>query len=573
MSNTITVSWTIEKAKINTIPTQSGSITYDGSTKVPSWNNYNSNALKITGTTSAVEAGIYNVEFEPTSNYTWWDGSTSKKQASWVLGNATIATLPYQNGICYYTGSAQAPSWNSYNSNALTIGGQTQGTNVNVYTATFTPKVNYQWWDGSTSAKTVSWSIERASISVLPSQNGTLTYNQNLLQPTWNNYNTSQLIIGGITSAKDAGIYVATFTPTTNYQWWDGATNSKTVNWRINKASVTIDVDKTNITLKVGKTDTIRVGWIGGIINQSSFICEGNNHTNISWNGNYLNIQGRSVGIDTLKIYLSESDNYLASSNYKNINVFVDPVWSWGDQTAIGNVEWWNGLSNFIQNSTASEREACIGKTKRMPLTQTWCDTDSVFFVCIDADKDIQKSLTFQALYVPNMEISFSNVSDINSIYYYPNSSLAQEVNKLETCVNSSIKNHIVRVDKGTALNGATDSIAYTSFYFWVTSLAEMGLQRTITRPGNINSVMQSSAQEYTRNVNSSYRYFTDDIRYYKLIDGLSIYSKYWTRSTHENSNTDNPQSIGLITSTQSPPAIGQRCIDTGHIAPCFVYN
>ena len=48
----------------------------------------------------------------------------------------TINVVPTQNGTLTYNGQAQSPSWNSYDPNALTLGGVTTGTNAGTYTAT-----------------------------------------------------------------------------------------------------------------------------------------------------------------------------------------------------------------------------------------------------------------------------------------------------------------------------------------------------------------------------------------------------------------------------------------------------
>ncbi|MFR8333692.1 MAG: hypothetical protein ACLU9S_16100 [Oscillospiraceae bacterium] len=84
--------------------------------------------------------------------------------------------VPSQSGALAYTGSAQTPAWANYESTKLTLGGTTSGTNAGSYEATFTPKGSYQWQDGSATAKTAAWRIERAKIAVVPSQSGALTY-------------------------------------------------------------------------------------------------------------------------------------------------------------------------------------------------------------------------------------------------------------------------------------------------------------------------------------------------------------------------------------------------------------
>lgn len=87
----------------------------------------------------------------------------------------TIEVVPTQSGALTYNGQAQSPSWNSYNPDTMTLGGVTTGTNAGTYTATFTPKDKYKWSDGTTDAKSVTWTIGKASMAV-PSQSGTLTY-------------------------------------------------------------------------------------------------------------------------------------------------------------------------------------------------------------------------------------------------------------------------------------------------------------------------------------------------------------------------------------------------------------
>ena len=150
---------------INSVPTQSGSLTYTGSAQSPQWNGYDEERLTIGGTTTGTNAGSYTATFTPKDGYEWADGTTTAKSVSWTINKASLST-PAQSGTLTYTGSAQSPQWSNYDSNKLTIGGDTSGTNAGSYTATFTPKANYQWSDGTTTAKSVSWSIGKAAGSL-----------------------------------------------------------------------------------------------------------------------------------------------------------------------------------------------------------------------------------------------------------------------------------------------------------------------------------------------------------------------------------------------------------------------
>ena len=46
--------------------------------------------------------------------------------------------------------------------------------------------------------------VQKANITV-PTQSGSLTYNGGPQSPTWNNYDTAEMTIGGVTSGTNAG--------------------------------------------------------------------------------------------------------------------------------------------------------------------------------------------------------------------------------------------------------------------------------------------------------------------------------------------------------------------------------
>lgn len=150
---------------IDAIPTQNGALTYTGAVLTPAWNSYNPEALEISGVTTGTNAGSYTAKFTPKEPYTWTDGTRATKDVIWKINRASVA-VPSQSGSLTYTGSAVTPSWSGYDSGKLTLGGTASGTNAGSYSASFTPKANYQWPDGSTAAKTVTWTIGKAAGSL-----------------------------------------------------------------------------------------------------------------------------------------------------------------------------------------------------------------------------------------------------------------------------------------------------------------------------------------------------------------------------------------------------------------------
>lgn len=82
-----TASWEIDRQTIPAYPSQANTLTYTGSELSPTWNNYDVSKMNISGTTSGVNAGIYNVVFNANENYKFNDRNTTYF-ASWTIGKA-----------------------------------------------------------------------------------------------------------------------------------------------------------------------------------------------------------------------------------------------------------------------------------------------------------------------------------------------------------------------------------------------------------------------------------------------------------------------------------------------------
>lgn len=73
------------------LPTQTGTLTYNGKAQSPAWLNYDSSKMTVSGTTSSVNAGTFTATFTPKSGYCWQDGSKTAKNVTWRIGKATPA--------------------------------------------------------------------------------------------------------------------------------------------------------------------------------------------------------------------------------------------------------------------------------------------------------------------------------------------------------------------------------------------------------------------------------------------------------------------------------------------------
>ena len=236
----------------------------------------------------------------------------------------TIQAVPAQSGSLTYTGSTQNPTWKGYDSSMMTIGGVTSGINAGTYTATFTPIGKYVWTDGTQEAKSVSWTIGRAEVKNVPAQTGSVTYNGSAQSPSWSNYNSSQLTIGGTSSATNAGSYSATFTPTSNYKWSDGTTTAKSASWTIGKATGSITLSASSLSLTYPKTSgTITVTRPGsGTVTASS---GSTNIATVSVSGTTITVTAKATGSATITVNVGADTNYTAPSS-KTFTVAVTLV-------------------------------------------------------------------------------------------------------------------------------------------------------------------------------------------------------------------------------------------------------
>ena len=225
---------------------------------------------------------------------------------------------------------------NQYANTPLTVTGLTNGT---TYYISFFPETT----DGGVNASTTQRDTgvaNRITIDNVPSQSGSLTYNGGAQSPTWSNYNTTYMTIGGTTSGTNAGSYSATFTPTTDYRWSDGTT-AKTVSWSIGKATGTLTVSPNSIELSPSNlSDTFTIG--GNHDGTISVVSNNTGIATVSRSGNTVTVNNvnQTTGNTTITVSCTAGTNYTAPSS-QSVTVeakFVSSVLNENDWSVIKSV-------------------------------------------------------------------------------------------------------------------------------------------------------------------------------------------------------------------------------------------
>lgn len=422
--------------------------------------------------------------------------------------------------------------------------------------------------NGVTQTATFNVTVNRKSV-IKPTWKNNLTYNGNAQSVSsanyWNNYNASYMTIGGTTSATNAGTYIATFTPGSNYRWLDGTTTAINVNWTINRANGSLNVNPTTVALNgnnysSGVAVTITRAGDGAISYSPTHV----NGLTMSLNGNILTIKGNgstAIASQTITISVAQGTNYTAPSN-KTITVSAQ-YWSWGSETATGDASWWAGLKNWVANASSSERAACVGKKKLVSLSTAVLGANAAIMICIGADQDGSKTLTFQtAGLLPNTTVFGSDAVWIGS------TARAQCQNFYNYC---SAKASIKTISKGTCpdcVSGQNGTATYNNETVWIPSETEMGFDDMYSSLTKKNSTASNS--ECTKGYNAAYSYYTSNttrVKYTMNANGSLTTNSgwYWERSRGYNYSGR----VCFVAGDGS--AYYGDCDYNGYLAPAFV--
>lgn len=396
--------------------------------------------------------------------------------------------------------------------------------------------------NGVTQTTTFNVTVNRKSVAK-PTWKSNLTYTGSAQSVSstsyWNNYNTSYMTIGGTTSATNAGTYIATFTPGSNYRWTDGTTTAINVNWTINKATGSLSVNPTTVAINgnnysSGVAVTItRAG--DGAISYSPTSISG---LTLSLNGNTLTIKGNgstAVSAKTITISVAAGTNHTAPAN-KTITVSAE-YWSWGADGGTVDAAWFTGLKNYLASHTGasiktSSGGAILGTTKSVTLSSAVLGTTTHLIRVIGVDQDANNTVTFQTKNCLNQYTSFgssavwigSTARSLCQNYYnaFPGKGAIKTIKK-GTCPNYGSRNQ---------------NVTYNDETVFLLSEREFGLD-TYSPLSTANST--TSKAECTQGKNFAYSYYTSNAtRVMYLGDtSTSSYGYPWERSRYYSNSSD----------------------------------
>lgn len=84
--------------------------------------------------------------------------------------------------------------------------------------------------------------------------------------------------------------------------------------------------------------------------------------------------------------------------------------YAWGNEDEVGDAQWWLDLQAWVRTATPEALNACVGKVKKVSLSETYLGANAVSMRCIGANQDGENTLAFQAAGGLPERISFGHI-------------------------------------------------------------------------------------------------------------------------------------------------------------------
>lgn len=406
---------------------------------------------------------------------------------------------------------------------------------------------------GQAYTASVSVTVSRIKVSAVPTQSGTLTYNGTSQSPTLSGYDATKMTLSGTQSATNAGSYTMQASLTDDkYEWPDGTTMAKAVNWSIGKKAGSFTKDKTSIQITNNKkSDTITITREGtGAISASS------NNTQVattSVSGNVVTVTGVKSGNCVITINVADDTNHTAPAS-QTVNVsasFISNTLnenSWADIKSVSDAgtgaTYWNvgdykniQISGNVQgmslNSTVrafilgfnhnSGREG----TNRIhfQIGKTTSGTDIAF--CDSQYNTISSSQGFRMNGSTASSNGWSGSYGRNTLLGNSGTPTSPSSNSFMAALPADLRAVMKPVTKYTdnKNNGKNTSDAVTSTTDYLFLLAEFEVHGS-----------SSYANQYEQNYQAQYDYYragNSKVKYRHTATGTAV--RHWCRSVNRN--------------------------------------
>ena len=310
----------------------------------------------------------------------------------------------------------------------------------------------------------------------VPKQSGTLTYTGSAQSPSWSNYDASKMTMGGTTSGTNAGSYTTTFALNDGFKWADGTTGTKSVIWKIGKATGSVSFSKDSLNIdKNSTTDTLDVTRTGtGAITATS---SDTSVATVTVNGTKVTVTKVGDGTATITIKVAADANYKEASKTCSVTCVGIPTLAYGstwykgstDKASITKIqikdsytpsgtaaESWNAdarnsgsIKAYVEGTTLTIAGNGTGKIKANALSWSVFNGFSSATAITGIDlMDTSNALTMEAMFygckaLTSLDLSkfdTSNVTSMRAMFYECENLTSLNVSKFDTASVTNVE-------------------------------------------------------------------------------------------------------------------------------------
>ena len=333
----------------------------------------------------------------------------------------------------------------------------------------------YDWFI----ANAKPWSEDESGAAekiAVPKQIGTLTYTGSAQSPSWSNYDASKMTMGGTTTGTNAGSYTTTFALNDGFKWADGTTGTKSVIWKIGKATGSVSFSKDSLSIdKNSTTDTLDVTRTGtGAITATS---SDTSVATVTVNGTKVTVTKVGDGTATITIKVAADTNYKEASKTCSVTCVGIPTLAYGstwykgstDKASISKIqikdsytpsgtaaESWNAdarnsgsIKAYVEGTTLTIAGNGTGKIKANALSWSVFNGFSSATAITGLDlMDTSNALTMEAMFydckaLTALDVSkfdTSNVTSMRAMFYECENLTSVDVSKFDTAAVTNVE-------------------------------------------------------------------------------------------------------------------------------------
>lgn len=333
----------------------------------------------------------------------------------------------------------------------------------------------YDWFI----ANAKPWSEDESGAAekiAVPKQIGTLTYTGSAQSPSWSSYDASKMTMGGTTTGTNAGSYTTTFALNDGFKWADGTTGTKSVIWKIGKATGSVSFSKDSLNIdKNNATDTLDVTRTGtGAITATS---SDTSVATVTVNGTKVTVTKVGDGTATITIKVAADTNYKEASKTCSVTCVGIPTLAYGstwykgstDKASITKIqikdsytpsgtatEAWNAdarnsgsIKAYVEGTTLTIAGNGTGKIKANALSWSVFNGFSSATAITGLDlMDTSNALTMEAMFygckaLTALDVSkfdTSNVTSMRAMFYECENLTSLNVSKFDTASVTNVE-------------------------------------------------------------------------------------------------------------------------------------